>query len=237
MVDGTDLLIRCDGGFLASADVRSTQTLNVGGMRTRHWEWLPTQLLRTTETELLEILPRFSALLDYAAGDPPMSPPAAPAPRHLQPAFAAEHTPGGPACSWAAEEDSSRRGAVGRAARRADGDDPQQSRAGTRVPRPGRSGARRARARRGGLPDPAGCEPPRHGRPADGPRAADAGGSGKRGAGRAVGPGMAIRPRSRRHSRWRPDRPGPAQVWRGQHPDGPGPGREARRQRDTTGRI
>ena len=57
MVDGTDLLIRCDGGFLASADVRSTQTLNVGGMRTRHWEWLPTQLLRTTETR--------------AAADPP----------------------------------------------------------------------------------------------------------------------------------------------------------------------
>ncbi len=78
MVDGTDLLIRCDGGFLASADVRSTQTLNVGGMRTRHWEWLPPQLMRTTETELLEILPRFSALLDYAAGDRPMSPPAAP---------------------------------------------------------------------------------------------------------------------------------------------------------------
>ena len=78
MVDGTDLLIRCDGGFLASADVRSTQTLNVGGMRTRHWEWLPTQLLRTSETELLEILPRLSALLDYTAGDPPILPPAAP---------------------------------------------------------------------------------------------------------------------------------------------------------------
>ena len=30
--------------------------------------------------------------------------------------------------------------------------------------------------------------------------------------------------------------PRPGQVWRGQHPDGPGPGREARRQRDTSGR-
>ncbi len=80
MLDGTDLLIRCEGGFLASADVRSTQTLNVRGMRTRHWEWLPTQLLRTSETELPEILLRLGALLDYAAGDSPMPPPAAPAP-------------------------------------------------------------------------------------------------------------------------------------------------------------
>jgi hypothetical protein len=80
MLDGTDLLIRCEGGFLASADVRSTQTLNVRGMRTRHWEWLPTQLLRTSETELPEILPRLSALLDYAAGASSMLPTAAPAP-------------------------------------------------------------------------------------------------------------------------------------------------------------
>jgi hypothetical protein len=80
MMDGTDVLIRCEGGFLASADVRSTQTLNVGGMRTRHWEWLPTQLLRTSETELPEILPRLSMLLDYAVGDPSMLPLPVPAP-------------------------------------------------------------------------------------------------------------------------------------------------------------
>jgi hypothetical protein len=84
-LDGTDLLIRCEGGFLASVDVRSTQTLNVRGMRTRHWEWLPTQLLRTSETELLEILPRLGALLDCAAGDSPMVVPSAPAPSPTSP--------------------------------------------------------------------------------------------------------------------------------------------------------
>jgi hypothetical protein len=88
MLDGTDLLIRCNGGFLASADVRATQTLNIGGMRTRHWEWLPTQLMQTGETDLPEILARLSALLDYTAGDAPTpspaisSPPPPPSSRH-----------------------------------------------------------------------------------------------------------------------------------------------------------
>ena len=63
MMDGTDMLIRCEGGFLASADVRSTQTLNVGGMRTRHWEWLPAAPADDRDRAAGDP-PRLSALLD-----------------------------------------------------------------------------------------------------------------------------------------------------------------------------
>lgn len=68
MLDGTDLLLRCSGGFLAPVDVRATQTLNVGGRQVRHWEWLPQQLLSGGEAQLPEILPRLSTLLDAALG-------------------------------------------------------------------------------------------------------------------------------------------------------------------------
>lgn len=70
MEDGTDLLLRCESGFLAPVDVRSTQSLNVNGRHTRHWEWLSSALLHSTETQLAEILPRLSVLLDLAAGRP-----------------------------------------------------------------------------------------------------------------------------------------------------------------------
>ena len=70
MEDGTDLLLRCDSGFLAPVDVRSTQSLNVNGRHTRHWEWLTSAILHSTETQLPDILPRLSVLLDLAAGRP-----------------------------------------------------------------------------------------------------------------------------------------------------------------------
>lgn len=70
MEDGTDLLLRCESGFLAPVDVRSTQSLNVNGRHTRHWEWLSSAILNSTETQLQDILPRLSVLLDLAAGRP-----------------------------------------------------------------------------------------------------------------------------------------------------------------------
>lgn len=68
MLDGTDLLLRCGGGFLADVDVRSTRTLDVGGRRTRYWRGLPPEALRSAETSLPEVLPRLSTLLDYTLG-------------------------------------------------------------------------------------------------------------------------------------------------------------------------
>jgi hypothetical protein len=68
MEDGTDILLRCDSGFLAPVDVRSSQSLNVNGRSTRHWEWLPSALLHSPETQLRDILPSLSTLLDLAAG-------------------------------------------------------------------------------------------------------------------------------------------------------------------------
>jgi hypothetical protein len=82
MVDGTEVLLRCDSGFLAPVDVRATQSLNVNGRHTRHWEWLPPALLHRPETQLTDILPRLTALLDLTTGQvaatPPGHPPAAP---------------------------------------------------------------------------------------------------------------------------------------------------------------
>jgi hypothetical protein len=68
MVDGTDVLLRCSHGFLAPVEVRASQSLNVNGRHTRHWEWLPTALLQSPETQLADILPRLATLLDLAAG-------------------------------------------------------------------------------------------------------------------------------------------------------------------------
>jgi hypothetical protein len=68
MEDGTDLLLRCDSGFLARVDVRATQTLNVNGRHTRHWGQLTPALLQDPEPQLSEILPRLSVLLDLATG-------------------------------------------------------------------------------------------------------------------------------------------------------------------------
>jgi hypothetical protein len=68
MEDGTDLLLRCDSGFLARVEVRATQTLNVNGRHTRHWGQLTPALLQDPEPQLSEILPRLSVLLDLATG-------------------------------------------------------------------------------------------------------------------------------------------------------------------------
>lgn len=68
MEDGTDILLRCDSGFLAHVDVRATQSLNVNGTHTRHWGQLTPALLQSPDTQLSETLPRLSALLELAAG-------------------------------------------------------------------------------------------------------------------------------------------------------------------------
>ena len=120
-----------------------------------------------------------------------------------------------------------RRRAVGRAPRRAHPDDPQQPRARSRGARPPRPGARRAGTGGDRLPDPAGGEPPRHGRPARGPRAALAQRPRIGGAGRALswaGEGrVAIRPhREGTAHEAGPPRAGPGME--GTTPGGPGPG-------------
>lgn len=71
MLDGTDLLLQCDGGFLAPIDVRSTHTLNIGGRRVRQWEWLTEQFLLLSDPQMPEILHRLSTLLGHATGESP----------------------------------------------------------------------------------------------------------------------------------------------------------------------
>jgi hypothetical protein len=68
MDDGTAILLRCGGGFLARVDVRSTNSLNVNARHTRHWEWMSSALLHSPDTQLADILPRLETLLDLATG-------------------------------------------------------------------------------------------------------------------------------------------------------------------------
>jgi hypothetical protein len=71
MLDGTDILLRCDSGFLAPVDVRATQSLNVNGRHTRHWEWLTHAVLQSLDNRVTDTLARLSILLDLAEGGPP----------------------------------------------------------------------------------------------------------------------------------------------------------------------
>ena len=72
MTDGTDLWLTSPGGFFASVDVWSTQTLNVRGVRTREWNWWSGQRAPAAEPEFLSVLGQLAALLDLAAGYGPV---------------------------------------------------------------------------------------------------------------------------------------------------------------------
>jgi hypothetical protein len=74
MVDGSVLVVRCDGGFLAPVDVRSTHTLNVRGQRIRQWEWMPPEHILAETTDVPAITARLDTLLGLAAGRRPPSP-------------------------------------------------------------------------------------------------------------------------------------------------------------------
>ena len=76
MVDGTVLMLRCDGGFLAPVDVRSTHSLNVGGQRIRQWEWMPSEYVHgeVGTSDVPNIVRRLEALLGLAVGKLPPLP-------------------------------------------------------------------------------------------------------------------------------------------------------------------
>ena len=74
MVDGTVLVVRCDGGFLAPVDVRSTHTLNVRGQRIRQWEWMPPEHILAETTDVPAVTARLDTLLGLAAGRQPPRP-------------------------------------------------------------------------------------------------------------------------------------------------------------------
>lgn len=76
MVDGTVLMLRCDGGFLAPVDVRSTHSLNVGGQRIRQWEWMPSEYIHREvgTSDVPNIVRGLETLLGLAVGKLPPSP-------------------------------------------------------------------------------------------------------------------------------------------------------------------